>query len=172
MSNWLKLYSEVKIDDDTILTAQQVKQLQKRNAQLEEENLILKKSDCNLHSTLRQRLNAVKILSSQHSVSILCSVIRVNRSTYYKWFNRTPSTRELENRTIRSYILELYSKTDKRLGAIKITECLRRDYCINISCGRVYHLMKNMNLPKMSTVKPPKNTYSKAVEADCNNLLA
>ena len=29
-----------------------------------------------------------------------------------------------------------------------------------------------MNLPKMSTVKPPKSTYSKAVEADCNNLLA
>lgn len=32
--------------------------------------------------------------------------------------------------------------------------------------------MKNMNLPKMSTVKPPKSTYSKAIEADCNNLLA
>ena len=44
LSNWLKLYSEVKIDDDTILTAQQVKALQKRNAQLEEENLILKKA--------------------------------------------------------------------------------------------------------------------------------
>ena len=44
LSNWLKLYSEVKIDNDTILTAQQIKELQKRNAQLEEENLILKKA--------------------------------------------------------------------------------------------------------------------------------
>ena len=44
LSNWLKLYSEVKIDNDTILTAQQIKDLQKRNAQLEEENLILKKA--------------------------------------------------------------------------------------------------------------------------------
>lgn len=44
ITRWVKQYSEVKIDDDTILTARQIKQLQKRNAQLEEENLILKKA--------------------------------------------------------------------------------------------------------------------------------
>ena len=43
LANWIKQYSEVKIDDETVLTAQQIKELQKRNAQLEEENLILKK---------------------------------------------------------------------------------------------------------------------------------
>ena len=41
---WIIIYSEVKIDDNTILSAKQVKDLQKRNAQLEEENLILKKA--------------------------------------------------------------------------------------------------------------------------------
>lgn len=44
LSNWIKTFSEVKIDDDTVMTAQQIKALQKRNAQLEEENLILKKA--------------------------------------------------------------------------------------------------------------------------------
>ena len=34
----------LKIDDETVLTAKQIKELQKRNAQLEEENLILKKA--------------------------------------------------------------------------------------------------------------------------------
>lgn len=29
LSKWIKLYSEVKIDDDTIITAQQIKELQK-----------------------------------------------------------------------------------------------------------------------------------------------
>ena len=43
LSNWIKQYSEVKIDDETVFTAKQIKELQKRNAQLEEENLILKK---------------------------------------------------------------------------------------------------------------------------------
>lgn len=44
VARWVKQYSEVKIDDDTILTSRQIKQLQKRNLQLEEENLILKKA--------------------------------------------------------------------------------------------------------------------------------
>ena len=43
LSNWVRKYSQVKIDDNTVLTAQQIKALQKRNAELEEENLILKK---------------------------------------------------------------------------------------------------------------------------------
>lgn len=44
LANWVKLYSEVQVDDNTILTAKQIKELQKRNAHLEEENLILKKA--------------------------------------------------------------------------------------------------------------------------------
>ena len=44
LTNWLRQYSEVKLDDNTVVTAQQIKELQKRNAQLEEENLILKKA--------------------------------------------------------------------------------------------------------------------------------
>lgn len=44
IDSWVKLFSEVKIDSDTIITAQQIKELQKRNVQLEEENIILKKA--------------------------------------------------------------------------------------------------------------------------------
>ncbi len=44
ISRWIKLYSEVKVDNDTVMTAKQIKELQKRNAQLEEENIILKKA--------------------------------------------------------------------------------------------------------------------------------
>lgn len=44
LSKWVHKYAQVQVDDDTILTAQQIKTLQRRNAQLEEENLILKKA--------------------------------------------------------------------------------------------------------------------------------
>ena len=44
LAKWVKQYSSVEIDDGQVLTAKQVKALQKRNAQLEEENLILKKA--------------------------------------------------------------------------------------------------------------------------------
>ena len=44
LSKWVHKYSQVQVDDDTVLTAQQIKALQRRNAELEEENLILKKA--------------------------------------------------------------------------------------------------------------------------------
>ena len=44
ISRWIKLYSEVRVDDNTVMTAKQIKELQKRNAQHEEENIILKKA--------------------------------------------------------------------------------------------------------------------------------
>ena len=44
LTRWIKQYSTVETDDGEVLTAKQVKELQKRMAQLEEENLILKKA--------------------------------------------------------------------------------------------------------------------------------
>lgn len=44
LSRWVKQYSTVETDDGQILTAKQISELQKRNAQLEEEVMILKKA--------------------------------------------------------------------------------------------------------------------------------
>lgn len=44
LTRWIKRYLTVEIGDGEVLTATQVKKLQKRNAQLEKENLILKKA--------------------------------------------------------------------------------------------------------------------------------
>ncbi|VGZ11850.1 transposase [Streptococcus pyogenes] len=41
LAKWIKQYSQVKLEDNSVLTAKQIQELQKRNAQLEEENLIL-----------------------------------------------------------------------------------------------------------------------------------
>ena len=41
---WIRQYSEVKTVDGDIMTAKQIKELQKRTAQLEEENIVLKKA--------------------------------------------------------------------------------------------------------------------------------
>ena len=50
--------------------------------------------------------------------------------------------------------LHIYAEYDKRLGAYKTAYVLERDYGLHISVGRVYLLMKSMQLPKMSTTKP------------------
>ena len=44
INKWGKQYSEIKTEDGDVSTAKQIKELKKRNAQLEEENQILKKA--------------------------------------------------------------------------------------------------------------------------------
>lgn len=55
-------------------------------------------------------------------------------------------------------------------GAYKIQYILKRGYGINISAGRVYRLMRSMELPQMSTIKP-KPGCRRNDNAECKNHL-
>ena len=84
----------------------------------------------------------------------------MNRSTYYKHFSMKIAPRTKENQEIATTILKIVADYDKRVGAYKITHILERDYGIKISVGRVYRLIKTLNLPRMSTQKPVLKYYS------------
>ena len=115
-------------------------------------------------------MNAIYTLRHQHAIKTLCRVLRVNRSTYYKHFKEKESAREVENQTLRSEILTLYSRSAKRMGAYKIRQRLLVEYGRTVSVGRVYRLMKSMVLPKMSTVKPV-STKMKNEQGEYKNHL-
>jgi putative transposase len=51
----------------------------------------------------------------------------------------------------------------------KIHYLLKPEYGIDISCGRVYRLMKQMNLPPISTKKPNYSVYN--AQNEYENLL-
>ena len=95
----------------------------------------------------------------------------VNRSTYYKHFNSQPSDRTKENQEIAKAVLQIYADSSKRLGAYKITYVLQRDYGIHISVGRVYRLMKKLQLPKMSTDRPRRSRIP-SDNISCLNYLS
>ena len=88
------------------------------------------------------------------------------------FLNLAPSKRDIENQTIRSCLLELYIKYNKRLGAIKLNRRLFVEYGISISLGRVYRLLKSMPLPRMSTVKPSFKASKNNNDEECINALA
>lgn len=77
----------------------------------------------------------------------------------------------MQNQKIRSIILAIYSASKKRLGAYKICYLLGVEYGTNINVGRVYRLMKSMNLPKMSTIKPKFIYIKKDSSSSYNNEI-
>lgn len=66
--------------------------------------------------------------------------------------------------------LHIYADYNKRLGAYKIAYILQHDYGIRIIVGRVYRLMRTLQLPKMSTDKP-RQQRKHSDNGDCTNHL-
>ncbi len=141
LNRWVKQYSTIKTDDGEVFTTKQCKELQIRNARLEEEIFIVKKNDYHFHSTLKQRLEAVHKLRFQHDIKILCKILDANRRTDCKHYHAEPDNRTKENQHIARLILQVYADYIKRLSAYKITYVLQHNYGIHISVGRMYCLM-------------------------------
>lgn len=113
-----------------------------------------KKGDCHLHSTLKQKLNAIFILRTQHNIKLLCKIFNINRSTYSKYISNNILPRIEENQMISKVILKIYGDFDERLNTYKITHIFEHDYGIKTSFERVYRLIQKLNSPTTSTSKP------------------
>jgi transposase InsO family protein len=55
----------------------------------------------------------------------MCRVLEVSRSGYYRWLQRKPSQRQLDNQRLDAQIREIYDGSKGRYGSPKITQELR-----------------------------------------------
>ena len=75
----------------------------------------------------------------------MCTVLGVARSTYYKSFDKTKSTRELENEELNSAIKRIYKENKCIYGASRIHYIVGIE-CFNILLKRVQRLMTKLGL--------------------------
>ena len=75
----------------------------------------------------------------------MCKVLKVSRSSYYKFLNKTESKRTIENKGFEERILSIYEESKKRYGAPKIHEILTGGGA-TISLKRVQRLMKKLGI--------------------------
>ena len=99
----------------------------------------------------------------------MCPVLGVARSTYYKSFDKTKSTRELENEELKSAIKRIYKENKGIYGAPRIHYILGIEG-FNVSLKRVQRLMTKLNLCAV-TIKKYKPHSSKKVVEDLENVL-
>lgn len=82
----------------------------------------------------------------------MCKVLKVSRSSYYKYLNKKLSNRELENQKIKKEILKIYQNSKKRYGAPKINASLK-SLGVNISLKRTQRLMNKLGIKSIVTKK-------------------
>ena len=99
----------------------------------------------NLSQTRQEHLyRAIQSVQSQHgfSVNLLCELLQVPRSSYYKRLNRKESPREKVNRELLDTMLLLYEKVEGISGYRQLTIHLTRQIGYPANHKRIYRLMK------------------------------
>ena len=74
------------------------------------------------------------IASYRHLYPIekMCKVLKVSRSSYYRWFRSKPSKRVLEYRLFTKLIEQVFENSKECYGSTRIAEELKRsNYCIS-----------------------------------------
>lgn len=117
------------------------------------------------------KFNFMKQHQSEFSVSMMCRLLKVARSSYYAYLKRKdePSKREQSNKVLLEKIKLLFTKHKKRYGSPRIHKALKQqgEHC---GLARVKRLMRLNGLYALSNKKyKPKQEKSRVI--DTQNLL-
>ena len=96
----------------------------------------------------------IEIFSEKYPVTLLCEILKVSTSGYYKWRKKP---KEKDNPDLRKLIQEVYDKAKGRYGYRRIRMNLKREYDLIVNRKKIYRLMKDMGL--QSKIRRRKRYY-------------
>ncbi len=99
----------------------------------------------------------------------MCKVLKVSRSSYYKYLHKKPSNRLLENQKIEKEILKIHKDSKNNYGAIKINKELKAKGII-ISIKKTQRLMSKLGIKSIIIKKYRPASSKKRIEAQENVL--
>lgn len=92
-----------------------------------------------------------------YSISALCKIADITRSSYYKWTSRLESEADRENATILAALAQLYTQVKGIYGYRRMTMNVNRILNKQYNHKRIYRLMKSANL--RSVIRKKKKAY-------------
>lgn len=103
-------------------------------------------------------------------VKLLCQILNIPRSSYYKWLNRKTNPHEQENQELINAMILLYEKVEGIYGYRRLTINLRKQTDKPINHKRVYRLMKLAGI--QSVIRRKRKKYIRSTPQQvAENLL-
>ena len=108
--------------------------------------------------------------TQKYPILKLCAVLNINRSSYYKWLKRNPSTNQLQNEEIIGWVKELYEEQNGILGYRQMTITINRVHSVCYNKKRIRRLMQILGLKSVCRVKK-KSYIPSTPETEAENVL-
>ncbi len=105
------------------------------------------------------------------SILLLCEIADISRAAYYKWLNRIPTVRKLQNEEIIKEMKALQEKVDGTFGYRQMTLQMNRKFKANFNHKRIYRLMRISNLRSVIRVKKKQSFKRSTPQHVAENIL-
>ncbi|WP_164856368.1 IS3 family transposase [Lujinxingia sediminis] len=152
LHNWLKKHREERGGDVSESEQEELQRLRQKYRILKKKTPHSKKGRSLLCEGAEVRCHFIQAERANHSVSMLCRVMRVPRSTFYAWRSRKPSARAQQIARLKPLIRRIFLKSCKRYGSPRIHRELRH-HDVSIGRKRVARLMHKQGLRSVSRRK-------------------
>ena len=126
---------------------------------------------------LENKYLAVKSLNVERSypISTLCDVLKLNRSSYYKWLQRDPAEQEAKDKELIDRMCVLYQESNGILGYRRMSMNLKRRFGMVVNKKRVFRVMRAIGMKSVIRRKRPgyvKSTPEITAENTLNRNFA
>ena len=109
--------------------------------------------------------------TAAYPIQKLCEIAGIQRSSYYKWLNRSENFNEQINIELIPLIKEAYQERNGILGYRQMTIKLNREHNLTVNHKRIYRLMKLLHLQSVCRRKRRKYVQS-TPEITVENILS
>ena len=112
----------------------------------------------------------MKAMRFQHGIVVMCGLLKVSKSGYYKWLNRKPSRRVLEEGRLEVEIQAAHKRTRETYGPERLQHELK-DRGVRIGICRIRRIRKKLGIRCKQKRKFKATTDSKHALPVAENLL-
>ena len=142
---WINEYRIIFIEDGTLITAHEYKQLCSENEKIKNQLMLIQSVGCTPYATEEEKLEAIKKLSGKFPLKKICEWLQIDRGKYYRYISHVETQNELRDRELAPKVKKIFEEHNARYGAKRICAVLQREGHV-ISVKKVSKLMREQNL--------------------------
>ncbi|MBC1399959.1 IS3 family transposase [Listeria fleischmannii] len=106
----------------------------------------------------------------KYSIKSLCESLKISRSGYYKWLNKSPSAQELRAEEIAKEIQRIFKESQATFGVVRMYYALKRERNWNVNKKAIRRIMRRLHLlPEIRKKRP--NWINTAAVYTADNII-